>query len=215
MGDGKTVQFKGLKWCRNEIIEIGVGSATANILCESHNSRLGEADSEAKRLKDFLEGCLAARDALVRGERRFVSTTVSGHRLSRWLSKTHCDLMTMESRSISADYVRLAYGRPTCRPIRVVCLLPRERGLQLDASHIAYGQFTSPDDSFFWCDFYGVQWLVAGFGIDGAAIRALQQAEVRLYSPCRPHERIRSVAFGAARNGGRLTADLRFDWQSS
>src|SRR5580704_14990000 len=52
------VTVKGLHWCRDEAVTIGIGSLTTNILCREHNGRLSDVDDYAKKAFNTLSASM-------------------------------------------------------------------------------------------------------------------------------------------------------------
>jgi hypothetical protein len=65
LGDTKKINVSGFPWCRGETKAIGINSATANVLCRTHNSALSPTDTAAGKLLDAFE-LIAERDAEAR-----------------------------------------------------------------------------------------------------------------------------------------------------
>jgi len=64
-GNGKKITVGGFPWCRGGTKEIGINSATSNVLCRTHNSALSPTDTAAGKLLDAFE-LIAERDAEAR-----------------------------------------------------------------------------------------------------------------------------------------------------
>lgn len=121
---GPSVAVRGLPWCKDQTKVVGIGSATAKVLCKKHNSDLSPLDQEAGNLMGVIREHLrltAARPkrpiSPFKIERMFVNADL----LERWLLKCLINLTTGGSYLIGTDGV--SPGNP-----------PRELVL------IAYGQ---------------------------------------------------------------------------
>lgn len=84
--DGEAVTAFGLSWCKSSPVELGLGSATAKVLCRHHNHSLSPFDAEASRLSRFLSEHVQDRP-LESAELR-----VNGHNLEKWALKTFVNL---------------------------------------------------------------------------------------------------------------------------
>lgn len=87
---GKTVTVKGLKWCKDEPMTVGINSITKNILCRNHNSELGTLDAEAIRaFRIFRE-----KYSIPQKQHSLLKTlqenppTINGPLFERWFLKT-------------------------------------------------------------------------------------------------------------------------------
>jgi hypothetical protein len=101
--DQKTIFVQGFAWCRNTEVEIGLGSATAKVLCRKHNSLLEAVDrGGASAIKHFsAEGIDAKREAIV-----------DGGLLERWLLKTAINLCYGDESHIGINMTDQVVGRP-------------------------------------------------------------------------------------------------------
>jgi hypothetical protein len=86
--DSKIVAF-GLPWCNDQPKTIGLASAVAKILCQTHNSALSVYDTEASRLSCFLTECVLDRPELTE------SICVKGAYFEKWALKTMLNLWTL------------------------------------------------------------------------------------------------------------------------
>jgi hypothetical protein len=215
LSPGPTVLFRGLPWCIDSIKEIGVGSATANILCTWHNGRLSEADSTAGMFRDSLVETRQRAAIIPKSRRETVTTRLSGALFGQWLIKTHCNFVTLNSKIIGLDFVRGAFGLASQRRLRFNFLCPTSSVLPVNDNHVAYLQFYAENgDSFFWCDFYGFQWVVTDFEWDAAKTEWLRSNDPRVYASDRHFEPLHDVTFKVpgVPGGGELFHALYLDW---
>jgi hypothetical protein len=89
--EAKSVTVKGLPWCREKPIEIGLGSAVAKILCEKHNSALSNFDTEAATLSRFLEHNVLDNPLIE------TSISLDGRHIEKWALKTFLNLGYMRA----------------------------------------------------------------------------------------------------------------------
>lgn len=106
--DGPMVAVHGFSWCKDAPVRIGINSATANILCKTHNSDLGPLDTAASHAFKSLAEMF--RTSLVRSKDRsrrwsIKRYSVSGPKLERWFLKTLINL------SLVREYDTLRIGR--------------------------------------------------------------------------------------------------------
>lgn len=212
---GPSIQLRGFHWCEEEIREIGVGAATANILCARHNSRLSHADSAAGALKQALVSSRETARGLVKGQRAMRSTRLSGAHFGQWLTKTHCNYTTLGGRKPGHDFVLGAFGLPTSKVLHFTFLYPDDRPVPVNDNHVGYLQFYSDNgESFFWCDFYGLQWVVTCFPWDSARSQWLNAQNPQVYASAQHVECLNDITFqvpgGPER--GHLELRLCFDW---
>jgi hypothetical protein len=88
---GPALTLKGLPWCKLEEKTIGLESASAKILCTTHNSALTRLDEEAKLTFDAIREIfsLQARQKAISPQRWKVKTwSINGLALERWFLKT-------------------------------------------------------------------------------------------------------------------------------
>lgn len=84
--DRRVVNAFGLKWCKDEPKTIGIASATAKILCKTHNEALSPFDGEAAKLSQFLTANVW--DDPLKSD----TVTLSGPLLEKWALKTCLNL---------------------------------------------------------------------------------------------------------------------------
>lgn len=89
--EAKSVTIRGLSWCRDKPIKIGIGSAVAKILCEKHNSALSKFDNEAANLSRFLEQNVLDKPL------NQTSIALNGRHLEKWALKTFLNLGYMRA----------------------------------------------------------------------------------------------------------------------
>lgn len=122
---GTSIHVQGLPWCGAEGKTIGLGSATAHLLCTQHNSDLSGLDDAAKvafvALRDASE--LSNNRTKIAPRKWMVQRTdVDGLALERWFLKTSLNLYVLHcsrnrwrvdggSEEIPAALVRIAFGR--------------------------------------------------------------------------------------------------------
>lgn len=94
-----------------------VNNLKANILCEKHNNRLSAADKEAINLHAGLQGLFQRQEKkeLLSGDGLWTPTQyrINALLFGRWLSKLHCNLLTLGGIDSPEYYVRFAFGEHT------------------------------------------------------------------------------------------------------
>jgi len=91
------ITVEGFAWCKDAPNVIGLASATANVLCEHHNSKLSELDAAAGQAIQVLRDSVA----LDKSRRRLKVWEVPKHerftidaaRVERWMLKTLLNLV--------------------------------------------------------------------------------------------------------------------------
>lgn len=118
------VTVRGFKWCRNESKTIGVGRLVGKILCERHNNRLSELDSEmlkcfesireSARLNDVRRGLGHSNWTIKRFnidgrllERWFLKTLINLNFEGEWRFGDHADAVGIPPKEL----VEMAFGR--------------------------------------------------------------------------------------------------------
>jgi hypothetical protein len=121
---GNSIHVQGLPWCGVDGKTIGLGSATAHLLCKRHNSDLSELDDAAKisfaALRDASE---LSNSRLLIAPREWMvqETDVNGLALERWFLKTSLNLYVLHSsqnrwrvgsvaEEVPAILVRIVFG---------------------------------------------------------------------------------------------------------
>lgn len=109
---GNAITLKGLHWCRTDPVTISISDATANVLCQRHNGSLSDYDMEASKFQDSI--AQLDRTSFQTNSRKMQSPLMrielSGVRLSRWLTKTHCNLRAVARRAVEARFVAHSFG---------------------------------------------------------------------------------------------------------
>lgn len=120
---GNAVTIKGLHWCKDEPITVGINSITKNILCSNHNSELSTLDSEAiHAFKIFREKYSVPQEP--RSLLKILQEkppTINGPLFERWFLKTLINFATNGPYLIGLDgqvpgvapknLVEVAYGK--------------------------------------------------------------------------------------------------------
>jgi hypothetical protein len=91
-----TVTVKGLEWCSDEPKTIGVDNLTRKILCQTHNSRLSELDSEALKCFEAIRESARLNEQRARVRRKSWTLKhfeVDIRLLERWLLKITINLV--------------------------------------------------------------------------------------------------------------------------
>lgn len=127
-GDSKKITVGGFPWCRGGTKEIGINSATSNVLCRTHNSALSPTDTAAGKLLAAFE-LIAERDAEARRTARTFHPDVRevpGDDFERWMLKTTINLALMqpplpssgmfEGGAPARRYVEIAFGLASFSP---------------------------------------------------------------------------------------------------
>jgi hypothetical protein len=121
-GDSKAITVRGFPSCGGGTKEIGINSATANVLCRAHNSALSPVDTAAAKLLDAFS-LIAERNAESRRTARVFHPDVRevpGDEFERWMLKTTINLALAQPPVPSAGifdggmpsrrYVEIAFG---------------------------------------------------------------------------------------------------------
>lgn len=152
--DANDVDVLGFPWCRDEAKRVGLGSLTAKILCQYHNSALSPLDQAAKAAFDALRRATVLGNERSRLRprkwkvRRF---EILGLQLERWFLKTainlvftHPGAMTWFGTGSGADavpatLVRTAFGLETmAKPMGLYSLGELGEGVHMtDVLHAA------------------------------------------------------------------------------
>jgi hypothetical protein len=102
------VSIKGLSWCKLEPRTIGIGAATAKILCQGHNSDLSPLDDEIarymKNVKEHLR-LSSLRVSLPANHFHVIKLKSSARLLERWLLKVLLNLSVGSQYLIGPDGV--------------------------------------------------------------------------------------------------------------
>lgn len=153
-GDAKTITVSGFAWCKGEAKEIGINSATANVLCTTHNNALSPVDDAAAKLLDAFKVEAERRAEALRTRRSFHpdSRNVRGDDLERWMLKTTINLALMqpplptagifEAGAPSKRYVEIAFGRAPFGPDEGLFYVAKV-GDQIEGRRIGSLEFTS------------------------------------------------------------------------
>lgn len=124
----KTITVSGFEWCKGAEKEIGINSATANILCTTHNSALSPLDQAAATLLEAFRFEADRRVEARRTRREFHHDTrhVRGDEFERWMLKTTINLALMQPPLPAAGmfengipakrYVEIAFGLASFAP---------------------------------------------------------------------------------------------------
>lgn len=165
---GKSVIAKGMHWCRTEYKEVSRASLTANILCKRHNEALSQVDAEAARFRQAVETLMKNKSPDRRiGAKEHLQ--LNGRLFTRWLAKTHCNLLTNDKREPGPDWIRFAYGKGTARRITLYFdrAWPGAR-MRLDDNHpLQFADYSEPNGDTV-CEFqvFGIPWLVMDFELE-------------------------------------------------
>lgn len=178
-GGTKTITVSGFPWCGGGPKEIGINSATANVLCRTHNSALSPVDAAAGKVLEAFQ-IIAERDAEARRTPRAFHPDVrevSGDDFERWMLKTTINLALAQpplptSGIFDGDaparrYVEIAYGLTAFEPDEGLFYVARV-GNKIDLSRTRSIEFSSwrrkEDDALVGCQmlFHGHRlWLAA------------------------------------------------------
>ena len=108
--EGDSIIQKGLPWCKFEEKEIGLASASAKILCKTHNERLSILDDEAIRAFDSLREILLLQSRQKKLAPRIWKVRtwhLNGLLLDRWFLKTLVNLMHVQTQAIEFRGLRV------------------------------------------------------------------------------------------------------------
>jgi hypothetical protein len=158
---GARVTVDGAPWLGGGSKTIGLDAAVAHILCEGHNSQLGErADVTGKELRQAIADSVRAREATIGGTQRWIERpsglvvprpelTLSGRAYGEWLCKTHCDVMAVSGKEPDRNYVEYAFGiTPARRPWIYYPHVVGEDVQFTDNPHVTYVNFEEPGEPF-------------------------------------------------------------------
>lgn len=87
----RKVRVQGLSWCREESKEIGLGSLTAKVLCQLHNSQLHEVDTAGGEAFDAFRQFTRISNEREKNPPKIwslVEHSIDGTMLERWFLKT-------------------------------------------------------------------------------------------------------------------------------
>jgi len=111
------VTVKGLHWCLDEPITVGISSLTRNILCKKHNSDLSKVDTYAKTALDTLAASMdlaTLRNDLRKNHWTIKRYEIDGQLFERWfVTFGGAYGIGRNSSSVgvpSDDIVRIAFG---------------------------------------------------------------------------------------------------------
>ena len=104
-----TIFVQGFSWCAEQEKEIGVNTATANILCRHHNSRLSPLD-------DAATAAIRAFEA----DAPCAHPPINGQLFERWLLKTAINLNFEGSLYLGAGIAQSQLGQPSSELLDVV-----------------------------------------------------------------------------------------------
>lgn len=120
--DGRTVNAFGLEWCKDKPKTIGIASATARILCKTHNEALSPFDAEAAKLSRFLTANVW--DDPLKAD----TIILSGPLLEKWALKTCLNLGFIGALD-PETHVRIVPDEPLVRAVFSPELPPEGMGL--------------------------------------------------------------------------------------
>src|ERR1700740_1343239 len=111
--DGRAIEVHGFSWCKNAPVRISVATATAKILCKTHNSALSDLDTTAGHAfrslgEMFRLSLVRSKDRSRRWSTKHYS--VDGPKLERWFLKTLVNL------SLVHEYHAHRIGRDSNEP---------------------------------------------------------------------------------------------------
>ncbi len=160
---GRSLHIKGLSFCRQDFVEIPIGGAVANILCESHNSGMSPADHEAGKLRAALIDILNYEipPGASPLHHPWLTSSIEGPLIKRWAAKTACNLFTMDGKPLPIHLVQCAFGLPTDKPVFLFGAnqVGDKPGHERDNFHFASG--TSNSGYFVvLLRFFGITWLM-------------------------------------------------------
>ena len=151
-----------LSWCRSQSRTISLATAKASVLCRAHNNALSVVDAEAKRLKDALVK-LAEMPSVTEGNGLWPGPEtihLSGTLFSRWLCKTHCNMLTIDKRPCDEDFVRYAFGLPASVPFFFYTFFAPGQLTKIDRDHFQSLDFyDGQGNSGFYVNFFGMHWI--------------------------------------------------------
>jgi hypothetical protein len=145
----------GLRWCRDQPKQVGLGAAVAKILCRHHNGALSDFDAEAANLSKFLTQSVL-NTPLARSELQ-----VHGPNLERWALKTGLNLGYLGALD-PENHTRLYPPPELVRSIFLGQPLPAGAGLYFISGRIGNDEFKT-----------GVAWKAVRNQSAGGAIAAV------------------------------------------
>ena len=157
------IVVKGARWIKSKGA-IPLSSAKANILCKRHNERLSDADVAAVNVQKV--SMYASRPPRFgqdgRMRRRPKRFHIDGKLFSRWLTKTYCNLMTLDKRTPDCDYVAHSFDEPTRRELRVYTVWSRGERLHSDPEHVRVTDYSDEAGNTIWVGrLVGFTWVVS------------------------------------------------------
>lgn len=105
--DQKMIFVQGFDWCRDKEVAIGLGSATAGVLCRKHNSLLDVVDRGGVSAIRSFDADREEGDPMVQGE-----VAIDGGLFERWLLKTAINVSYMSSLQIGVGMTDQQVGIP-------------------------------------------------------------------------------------------------------
>lgn len=106
--EGKTVEVRGLRFCRHEIAQIGVASLVSKCLCEGHNNGFSGLDEAGKAAHETV---LAVIQLMTSPRQRVTREfTIDATAFARWIAKTACSVMAAEGAEVHEAFACMALG---------------------------------------------------------------------------------------------------------
>ncbi len=122
--EGETITAFGLPWCNDKPISIGLGAATAKILCRKHNQALSDFDNEASKLSKFITLNIFDRPLVDD------TTELNGRIIEKWSLKTLFNLGWLGALD-RPSFTRLTPPRPIVECLFSGAHVPEGAGLYL------------------------------------------------------------------------------------
>ncbi len=110
------IKVVGLPWCKDSIVEIGLSSFTAKILCIEHNTLLSSTDAEAKRAFEAFRESIRLSNQRKQAPHQIWPTVlfpIDGLLLERWFLKTLINLVSVQALT---DLVWIGTNHPANKP---------------------------------------------------------------------------------------------------
>lgn len=163
--EGDSVSFRGFPWCKKELKAISPSSATAKILCVTHNNALSDCDRAAQEAKQVIKTAFARKHSPTKKwkQRKAKQFWIDGGLFARWICKTACNSFAVCDSPIPENWVRYSFGCEVSKPLYPYMKARVGLGIQHRPDHIRIESFTpeeNPNERLVRMLFYGFEWLL-------------------------------------------------------
>lgn len=160
--DPNGIRIKGLPFCQDDLVDIPISGAKANILCKHHNELLSPLDQEAIKLKKSVLWDPKSSAAPAR------ATAIDGLSFSRWIAKTYCNMKTVGKEVPDPEFVKYAFSKKTSCYFRLYVWFPnfpesKRQGLVqcTPEDHFRYREIFSDDEVIIFIRFFSLRFVLA------------------------------------------------------